>query len=86
MKNVTAEDVASSLYYFHLNTEDDARFLDEDQPAAAEETTASKEKPLPRKPLPDSARSSLDLNRQMTSVSLSAGGAPGVPRRKLVTT
>ncbi len=86
MKNVTAEDVASSLYYFHLNTEDDARFLDEDQPAVAEEMTAFKEKSLPRKPLPDSARSSLDLNRQMTSVSLSAGGASGVPRRKPVTT
>lgn len=86
MKNVTAADVASSLYYFHLNTEDDARFLDEDQPAVAEERTAFKEKSLPRKPLPDSARSSLDLNRQMTSVSISAGGASGVPRRKPITT
>ena len=86
LKNVTAEDVASSLYYFHLNTEDDARFLDEDPPADVEETTTFKEKSLPRKPLPDSARSSLDLNRQMTSVSLSAGGASGIPRRKPVTT
>jgi hypothetical protein len=85
LKNVTAADVASSLYYFHLNTEDDARFLEEDQPAIIEET-AAREKPLPRKPLPESARSSLDLNHQMTSVSLNPGANSGMPRRKPVTT
>src|SRR3954470_1957112 len=36
-KNVTAEDVASSLYYIHLNTEEDARLLAEDQAAIQEE-------------------------------------------------
>lgn len=84
LKNVTAADVASSLYYFHLNTEDDARFLEED-PAKVEETTTSSQKPLPRKPLPESARSSLDLNRQMTSVSLTLESNSGVPKRKPVT-
>lgn len=57
--------MASSLYYLHLNTEDDLRFLEEENAAILEETTpevaASMQKPLPRKPLPESARSSLDL-------------------------
>jgi hypothetical protein len=86
LKNVTAADVASSLYYCHLNTEDDVRFLEQDQPVEVEKTAASREKPLPRKPLPESARSSLDLNHQMTSVSLSPGGNQGVSKRKPVTT
>jgi hypothetical protein len=86
LKNVTAADVASSLYYCHLNTEDDARFLEQDQPVVEEQTAASREKPLPRKPLPESARSSLDLNHQMASVSLGAGVNKGVPKRKPITT
>ncbi|EKD15053.1 uncharacterized protein L3040_003747 [Drepanopeziza brunnea f. sp. 'multigermtubi'] len=82
LKNVTAEDVASSLYYLHLDTPDDARLLEEDPGITAEEPlspVANKQfprKPLPdsarssfdlvRKPLPESARSSLDLSRQLT--------------------
>ncbi len=83
MKNVTAADVASSLYYSHLNSEDDARFREEDQPEIVEESRGSMQKALPRKPLPDSARSSLDLNRQMSSASLTSDSIPRVPRRKL---
>jgi hypothetical protein len=83
LKNVTAADVASSLYYFHLNTEDDVRFMEEqNQPASVEETVASKDKPLSRKPLPGPAKSSPDVNPQMTSLSISPGGILGVPRRK----
>ncbi|KAH8791546.1 hypothetical protein BGZ57DRAFT_751956 [Hyaloscypha finlandica] len=81
LKNVTAADVASSLYYCHLNTEDDVRFLEQDQPVEEQKTAASREKPLPRKPLPESARSSLDLNHQMTSVSLSPQGNQEVSKK-----
>ncbi|KAG0647370.1 hypothetical protein D0Z07_6981 [Hyphodiscus hymeniophilus] len=67
LKNVTAEDVASSLYYFHLNTEDDARLLAEEQEYAQSEAPTESdvvgEKPLARKPLPDAARPSVDLSR-----------------------
>lgn len=67
LKNVTAEDVASSLYYLHLNTEDDARLLADEQENALSEAPAesnmAREKPLPRKPLSGTARSSIDLNR-----------------------
>ncbi len=40
LKNVTAADIASSLYYSHLNCEDDARLLEEDEPAIVDETSA----------------------------------------------
>ncbi|TVY45452.1 hypothetical protein LSUB1_G000311 [Lachnellula subtilissima] len=97
LKNVTAEDIASSLYYLHLNTEDDLRFLEEDDAAMPEETqslAASLQKPLPRKPLPESARSSLDQpnplakpsttlsNRDGTSVGLT-GNRPSATEAKL---
>ena len=85
LKNVTAADVASSLYYFHLNTEDDLRFLEDDQPDVVGETSKLKEKPLPRKPLPGSARSSIDLAQSTTSISSNHSAPPGVPRRKPVT-
>ncbi|KAG9237835.1 hypothetical protein BJ875DRAFT_452573 [Amylocarpus encephaloides] len=66
LKNVTAQDVASSLYYFHVNTEDDLRLLDDTQANTVEENGAtskiasSMQKPLPRKPLSETARGSLD--------------------------
>ncbi|KAL2072239.1 hypothetical protein VTL71DRAFT_11582 [Oculimacula yallundae] len=68
LKNVTAEDVASSLYYLHLKTADDARFLEESG-GIAEETSSIVNKPLPRKPLPESARSSLEISRQLSAAS-----------------
>ena len=69
LKNVTAEDVASSLYYFHLNSDHDAQLLAESSSIIAEEDEpAEKEEPVPRKPLPKSAISSIDLNRQMPVV------------------
>jgi hypothetical protein len=59
--------VASSLYYLHLNTEDDARLLAEDEGNAISEEPAepiaATQKPLPRKPLPETLRSSLDVHR-----------------------
>jgi hypothetical protein len=75
--------VASSLYYFHLNTEDDARFLEEDQSVAVGETAASKEKPLPRKPILESSRSSGDRTQLTTSVSPGHGETAAVPRKPL---
>ncbi|KAL3426303.1 hypothetical protein PVAG01_03094 [Phlyctema vagabunda] len=64
LKNVTAADVASSLYYLHLDTEDDARLLAEQETESEETAQAtSPQRPLPRKPLPDSAKSSLDIQR-----------------------
>ncbi|KAG9246171.1 hypothetical protein BJ878DRAFT_304907 [Calycina marina] len=64
-KNVTATDVAASLYYFHLNTEDDSRLLAEAEALHLEENEHKNDKrsSFPRKPLPETARSSLDLHR-----------------------
>jgi len=58
--------VASSLYYLHLNTEEDAQLLADNQGAIAEETEPDEgsQKPVQRKPLPETARVSLDINRQ----------------------
>lgn len=65
LKNVTTSDIANSLYYLHLNTEDDARLIEEEQHLRSDnESISSMQKPVPRKPLADSARSSLDINRQ----------------------
>jgi hypothetical protein len=63
---VTAEDVASSFYYLHLNTEDDAQLLDKTQEIILEEDEPDEvvHEPLPRKPLPETAKSSLNANRQ----------------------
>ncbi len=69
LKNVTAGDVASSLYFFHFNTEDDARiFADHQENARSgppKESNVVEHKPLPRKPLSETARLSLDLNRSI---------------------
>ncbi|KAF4625968.1 hypothetical protein G7Y89_g12194 [Cudoniella acicularis] len=68
LKNVTVQDVASSLYYLHLNTEDDARLLAEDQAipgnegSATASETAPMQTPLARKPLPENARPSLEIS------------------------
>lgn len=61
--------MANSLYYLHLNTENDARLLAEEQDYVMSEEPIAEansvvQKPLPRKPLPESARSSLDPNRR----------------------
>ncbi|ESZ95446.1 hypothetical protein SBOR_4187 [Sclerotinia borealis F-4128] len=62
LKNVTSEDIASSLYYLHLNSDEDAQLLPEEQPIPSR---ALSKKTLPRKPVPDSFRGqSLDINRQ----------------------
>ncbi|RFU30837.1 hypothetical protein B7463_g5511, partial [Scytalidium lignicola] len=68
LKDVTAQDVMSSLYYFHLDTEDDARFLKVNE----NESILEEPPPVlpintvpPRKPLPPSARSSLEINRHL---------------------
>ncbi|KAK6593791.1 hypothetical protein H4I95_11183 [Botrytis cinerea] len=62
LKNVTSEDVANSLYYLHLNSDEDAQFLPEEQPIPSR---ALSKKTLPRKPLPDGSRAqSLDIDRQ----------------------
>lgn len=62
LKNVTSEDIASSLYYLHLNSDEDAQLLAEEQPVPAR---ALSRKTLARKPLPDGSRAqSLDIDRQ----------------------
>jgi hypothetical protein len=69
LKNVTAQDVASSLYYLHFNTEDDLRILDETHTDLSSDhlsdpiMSSSVHKPLSRKPLPESARPSLDTSQ-----------------------
>ncbi|TVY91698.1 hypothetical protein LAWI1_G001844 [Lachnellula willkommii] len=80
LKNVTAEDIASSFYYLHLNTEDDLRFLEDDDattPEATQSLARAASKPLPRKPLPESARSSLDLQSPLTKPSTTLSNPDG---------
>ncbi|PVH88035.1 hypothetical protein DL98DRAFT_648922 [Cadophora sp. DSE1049] len=87
LKNVTAEDVASSLYYLHLNTPEDAKFLEEESSPVAGEATSIVNKSLPRKPLPESARSSLEISRQPSAASQrsrSIEPTTTLPRRKPV--
>jgi len=89
LKNVTASDVANSLYYLHLNSEEDARLIDEEQPPKSDtESISSTQKPLPRKPLPDSARSSLDINRQSAPplVKLDSNSNLSVKRKPISST
>ncbi|KAB8292969.1 hypothetical protein EYC80_007333 [Monilinia laxa] len=62
LKNVTSEDIASSLYYLHLNSDEDAQLLAEEQPVPSR---ALSRKTLARKPLPSGSRAqSLDIDRQ----------------------
>ncbi|QSZ31430.1 hypothetical protein DSL72_000995 [Monilinia vaccinii-corymbosi] len=62
LKSVTSEDIASSLYYLHLNSDDDAQLLAEVQPVPSR---ALSRKTLARKPLPDGSRAqSLDIDRR----------------------
>lgn len=82
LKNVTAEDVAASLYYLHLNTAEDARLLEAETSSSPVESINHAEKALPRKPLPESARSSLDISRY--NVFPSDEPNPGQPKRKPV--
>ena len=65
-KNVTAEDVASSLYYLHLNTEADAGLLATSQETIPEESELEEapRTPLSRKPLPETTGPSLDISQQ----------------------
>ncbi|KAK0113693.1 hypothetical protein ONS95_013942 [Cadophora gregata] len=87
LKNVTAEDVASSLYYLHLQTPEDAKFLEDDANPVAGETTSFVNKSLPRKPLPESARSSIEISRQLTAASQRSRPkepTTSLPRRKPV--
>ncbi|KAH8819644.1 hypothetical protein F5884DRAFT_718179 [Xylogone sp. PMI_703] len=66
-KDVTAQDVLSSLYFFHLDTEDDARLLkvNENEPIIEDPPPAHINGVPPRKPLPPSARSSLEVSRHL---------------------
>jgi hypothetical protein len=58
--------------------------LEEELLATAKETQSPLQKPLPRKPLPESARSSLDLNRQTGPPSTGTGPVSVLPKRKPV--
>lgn len=73
LKNVTAHDVASSLYYLHLNTEDDLRLLEDDRASIPEEGSSRPSMDISRKPLPESARASLDIPRQVEDFSGNSG-------------
>ena len=82
--------MASSLYYLHLNSEDDVRLLEDDQNVvpAEPESTVLTQRQLPRKPLPESPRPSLDVNRQSLSIlevpeslPISAGISQGCRRK-----
>ncbi|KAM4055800.1 hypothetical protein HRG_008349 [Hirsutella rhossiliensis] len=57
VRNVTAEDVATSLYYVHLDAPSDlsAPLADRAEPRSSSEDASSLQT-IPRKPLPDSAR------------------------------
>lgn len=62
LKNVSSEDIANSLYYLHLNSDEDAQLLSEEQPIPSR---ALSKKTLPRKPVPNGSRAqSLDIDRQ----------------------
>ncbi|RAL64739.1 hypothetical protein DID88_001770 [Monilinia fructigena] len=86
LKNVTSEDIASSLYYLHLNSDEDAQLLAEEQPVPSR---ALSRKTLARKPLPDGSRAqSLDIDRQTlfnsersrqqeTALDIQRGGTSG---------
>lgn len=75
VKNVTAEDVASSLYYVHLELPSAADALAAphasrtDNASRSSDDGASSPKTIPRKPLPDSAR-------PLTPESLPSGARP----------
>ena len=87
LKNVTAEDVASSLYYLHLNTPEDHKFLEDSSSPITGEAIPIVNKSLPRKPLPESARSSLEISRQLSAASQrsrSVDPSTTLPRRKPV--
>lgn len=78
---MTAEDVAASLYYLHLNTEDDNRFLEGDNEIITEEPEPMQQKALPRKPVPGSGRTSLDVDRSTEPTNFPNRMA-SVPKRK----
>ncbi|KAF7876461.1 hypothetical protein EAF04_001551 [Stromatinia cepivora] len=62
LKNVTSEDIASSLYYLHLKSDEDSQLLSEEQSIPSR---ALSKKTLPRKPVPAGSRAqSLDIDRQ----------------------
>jgi len=85
LKNVTASDVASSLYYFHLNSEEDARIIEEEQNSKSDvESTLTGQKSVTRKALPDSARSSLDIKRQSATPLVRLDSNSSVTKRKPV--
>ncbi|CAG8972863.1 hypothetical protein HYALB_00001282 [Hymenoscyphus albidus] len=78
LKNVTAHDVASSLYYLHLNSEDDLKLREEEEANITEHEDNRRPsvdtiKSLTRKPLPESARASLDIPRQVENSAGTSG-------------
>ncbi|TAQ84715.1 hypothetical protein B7494_g6950 [Chlorociboria aeruginascens] len=64
LKNVTAEDVGHSLYYLHLETEDDALILAEEEDIKPDVTVHHKPIAVARKPLAESSKTSLDISSQ----------------------
>ncbi|KAL1836414.1 hypothetical protein VTJ49DRAFT_5164 [Mycothermus thermophilus] len=77
-KNVTAEDVANSLYYVHLDTPEDDMLAAPPRPARAVSPRSSLESArsvIPRKPLPASA-SALGLDKKAMSNNASSVPPP----------
>ncbi|KAI5920388.1 hypothetical protein F4810DRAFT_683128 [Camillea tinctor] len=75
VKNVTAEDVASSLYYVHLDALEDDTLLPPDQSRHSSSPRSSDDSPrstIPRKPLPSSSNPAL--------VSAGNSAAPAVQK------
>ncbi|KXJ89272.1 hypothetical protein Micbo1qcDRAFT_11713 [Microdochium bolleyi] len=63
LKNVTAEDVARSLYYVHLNSPDDDLVVSHEHQSASQSPRSSSEsQPIKRKPLPLQGPSQLGTN------------------------
>jgi len=87
LKNVTAEDVASSLYYLHLVIEEDAALLRRDSSPVFEEpeVPVSLQQSLPRKPLLETTGSSFDTESSASQITGSQLSLPStIPRKPVV--
>jgi len=87
LKNVTASDIANSLYYLHLNSDEDAKVYQEEQSQQSDAdstSTTPTQKVVQRKALPDSARSSVEIKRQSTIPLVRLDSSSGIAKRKPV--